>query len=81
MERIDFDGDEVSGILLNDPNWVQSVQKGDEHRLPLDEISDWMYSISGEVFGAYTVNLMRSRMGRAERREHDSAWASTSAIH
>ena len=33
-----------------------------------------MYAISGEVFGAYTVNLMRSRMGRQERQEHDSAW-------
>jgi uncharacterized protein len=33
-----------------------------------------MYAISGEVFGAYTVNLMRSRMGRSERNAHDAAW-------
>jgi uncharacterized protein len=46
----------------------------DPARIPLGEISDWMYVISGEVFGAYTVNLLRSRMGRQERREHDGAW-------
>jgi ankyrin repeat protein len=33
-----------------------------------------MYAISGEVFGAHTVNLLRSRMGRRERQEHDNAW-------
>jgi hypothetical protein len=33
-----------------------------------------MYAIRGEVYGAYTVNLMRSRMGLRERNEHDQAW-------
>jgi uncharacterized protein len=33
-----------------------------------------MYAIGNDVFGAYTVNLLRSRMGRQERREHDAAW-------
>ena len=33
-----------------------------------------MYVISGEVFGAYTVNLMRCRMGNRERKDHDNAW-------
>jgi uncharacterized protein len=46
----------------------------DSARIPLGEISDWMYVISGEVFGAYTVNLLRSRMGRQQRQEHDNAW-------
>jgi ankyrin repeat protein len=33
-----------------------------------------MYVISGEVFGAYTVNLLRSRMARQELQEHDAVW-------
>jgi ankyrin repeat protein len=74
LSDIDFDGQEVSGVLLNAPNWLTSVQEGDAVRLPLGHISDWMYVIGGEVYGAYTVNLMRSRMGRAERAEHDAAW-------
>lgn len=74
LTDVDFDGVEVSGVLLNSPNWLKSVKEGDPVRLPLGQISDWMYAISGEVFGAYTVNLLRSRMGRSERAEHDAAW-------
>jgi uncharacterized protein len=74
LDQVDFDGKFVSGVLLNNPNWLKSVKAGDSARLPLDEISDWMYAIGGEVYGAYTVNLMRSRMGQRERQEHDAAW-------
>jgi uncharacterized protein YegJ (DUF2314 family) len=84
MSEVDFDGQFVSGVLLNSPNWLKTVKEGDSARIPLEEISDWMYASSvlvpgrrlecAEVFGAYTVNLMRSRMGRRERQEHDDAW-------
>jgi uncharacterized protein YegJ (DUF2314 family) len=74
LSEVDFDGRQMSGVLLNAPNWLKTVKEGDPARLPLGAISDWMYAIGGEVFGAYTVNLLRSRMGRKERQEHDQAW-------
>lgn len=74
FSEIDFDGRSVSGVLLNAPNGLKTINAGDSVRIPLGQISDWMYVISGEVFGAYTVNLLRSRMGRQERQEHDDAW-------
>lgn len=74
LSEVDFDGRFVSGVLVNAPNWVKSVKRGDSARIPLGQISDWMYAISGEVFGGYTVNLLRSRMGASERRQHDAAW-------
>ena len=74
ISDVDFDGRFVSGVLLNAPNWLKTVKEGHSARIPLGEISDWMYVISGEVFGAHTVNLLRSRMGRQERQEHDDAW-------
>jgi uncharacterized protein YegJ (DUF2314 family) len=74
LGEVDFDGEVVSGVLLNSPNWLQSIQAGDSAQFPLREISDWMYAISGEVYGAWTVNLLRSRMSARERKEHDSAW-------
>ncbi len=40
---VDFDGQAVSGVLLNAPNWLKSVKAGDSARFPLDEITDWMY--------------------------------------
>ena len=69
-----FDGSLVSGVLLNEPNWLKTVKAGDSVQMPLGSISDWMYAIEGEVYGAFTVNLLRSRMTPREREEHDNAW-------
>jgi uncharacterized protein YegJ (DUF2314 family) len=74
LSEVDFDGQFVTGVLLNSPNWLKTVRQGDPARIPLGQINDWMYVISGEVFGAYTVNLLRSRVGPEERQEHDAAW-------
>ena len=74
MQEIDFDGEIVSGVLLNTPNWLKTVKAGDSVQMPLNHISDWMYAAGGVVYGAYTVNLMRSRMSEQERRQHDRAW-------
>lgn len=74
LSEVDYDGEFVSGVLVNSPNWLKSVKEGDSARFRIDEISDWMYAISGTVYGGYTVNLMRSRMNPHERRDHDAAW-------
>lgn len=71
---VDFDGEFVTGVLGNDPNWLTSVREGDAVRIPLDRISDWMYVMDGAAYGGFTVNLLRSRMDPDERREHDQAW-------
>lgn len=74
LDEVDFDGQSVSGVLLNSPNWLKSVQAGDSASIPLGQISDWMYAIDGQVYGAFTVNLLRSRMSRKELADHDAAW-------
>jgi uncharacterized protein len=74
LSDIDFDGELVTGVLMNTPGWVRSIQEGDTARIPIGGISDWMYAVDGVVYGAYTVNVLRSRMGAEERREHDEAW-------
>jgi uncharacterized protein len=74
LGEIDFDGKFISGRLRNAPNGLQTVKQGDSAHFRLREITDWMYAIGGEVYGAYTVNLMRARMGTRERKDHDGAW-------
>ncbi len=69
-----FDGRTVYGTLLNQPSWLKSVQSGDGVEVPFERVEDWMYARNGRVYGGYTVNLMRSRMGEGERRAHDEAW-------
>lgn len=74
VQDVGFDGERVTGTLLNEPHHLTSIQAGDPVDLPLSELSDWMYVVGGEVQGAYTVNLLRARMGKKERAEHDAAW-------
>jgi hypothetical protein len=71
---IGFDGDSISGNLLNSPNWLSSVRQGDQVSVPFSHLTDWMMTTDGRAYGGFTVNLMRSRMGRRERGQHDQAW-------
>ncbi len=71
---IEFDGEVISGTLMNSPNWLKSVKEGDHVRFPLKRLADWMYVFDGEVCGAYTVNVLRARMNHSDRREHDGMW-------
>lgn len=74
VSDVEFDGQRVSGTLINQPNWLKSIKQGDSVSVQPKEVNDWMYAISGRVYGGYTVNLLRSRMGRVERAQHDKAW-------
>ena len=71
---IGFDGDAVSGTLLNSPNWLTSVKQGQSVSMPFGHLTDWMMTADGRAYGGFTVNLMRSRMGSKERQQHDQAW-------
>lgn len=74
INDVAFDGQDVHGVLINEPNWLKSVAVGDQVSVPLAEISDWMYAMQGQVFGGFTINLMRQRMKPGERADHDEAW-------
>lgn len=74
VSEIVFDGLVIRGVVINQPNWIQSVAQGDAVELPITYISDWMYSRVGEVHGGFTVQLMRRRMDDDDRAAHDEAW-------
>lgn len=74
LQEIDFDGLQVSGLLLNSPNWLTSVNEGDRLAFPLAQISDWLCMLEGKVYGAHTIQVMRAQMDGGERAQHDEAW-------
>lgn len=74
LNDVGFDGRVVSGTLINSPDWLKSVKEGDHAEFPLSGISDWMYAIGERVYGAFTVNVIRSQMSRSDRADHDAAW-------
>ena len=73
LSEVAFDGQYVSGVLLNTPLSVDA-RKGDPARVLPSLISDWMMGTPDEVCGGYTVQVIRARMSAKERREHDQAW-------
>jgi len=75
ISEVGFDGRTISGTLLNEPAWLVSYKQGQPLSLPAIKISDWMYVYSDDkVHGAFTVQLLRSKMGKRERKQHDGAW-------
>lgn len=72
--EVDFDGETLSGILLNSPNWLTSIREGDSVRVPFSHLADWMMTADGRAYGGFTVNAMRSSMDTKERKQHDDAW-------
>ena len=71
---VDFDGRKISGTLMNEPSWLTSVKVDDRVQFGPKRLCDWMYSVHDKVYGGHTINFMRSKMGKAERKQHDSAW-------
>ena len=43
-------------------------------RLPFERLEDWMYIIDGELFGGFTIQVLRKHMSPEERESHDAAW-------
>ncbi len=74
INEVEFDGLRVSGTLINSPNSLRSVSEGDAVQIAPSRVGDWMYAIGDDVYGGYSVDLMRQRMGGSERKQHDAAW-------
>src|ERR1051326_4119798 len=56
VRDVDFDGECLSGSLINSPNWLTSVKQEDAVRMPLSHLQDWMMVVDAKAYGAFTVN-------------------------
>jgi len=74
VDGVEFDGEKLSGVLMNSPNWLKSVKQGDPVSATFPQLADWMIMSDGKAYGAFTVNAMRAKMSKDERKEHDAAW-------
>lgn len=72
--EVDFDGKQIHGTLQNDPHSLKSVKAGDRVKIPGKQLVDWLYVQLGQTYGGFTIDQMRSRMNKAERKAHDGAW-------
>lgn len=74
INEVNFDGEIISGILLNSPNQLTNISEGDRVEVAVNQISDWMFVIHGITYGGFTIHLLRSQMSAHEREVHDKAW-------
>jgi uncharacterized protein YegJ (DUF2314 family) len=61
VEVVSINGDTVVGRLGNDPVWVKDLKIGDEVKMKISELSDWMYLKDGEIVGGYTVKVLMEK--------------------
>jgi uncharacterized protein YegJ (DUF2314 family) len=62
------------GRITSRPLYISAVKSGDLVEARLPQLSDWLYVHSGRAVGAYTVQLLRSRMTPEQKAQHDSAY-------
>lgn len=74
INEVSFDGETIKGVLLNDPNRLTNVSRGQGVEIPLAQVSDWLFARGGKTFGGFTIQAMRSRMDAAGLESHDKAW-------
>lgn len=67
VEVISINGDTVVGRLGNDPVWVKDLKLGDEVKMKVSELSDWMYLKDGEIVGGYTVKVLMEKQKQEVR--------------
>jgi uncharacterized protein YegJ (DUF2314 family) len=61
VEVVSINGDTVVGRLGNDPVWVKDLKLGDEVKMKVSQLSDWMYVKDGEIVGGYTVKVLMDK--------------------
>ncbi|MFT0213839.1 DUF2314 domain-containing protein [Pseudomonas sp. F1_0610] len=74
LAEIDFDGEQVAGVLINEPSHLTYVQEGDYVTVPLTQVADWLMACQDQTYGGFTIQLLRSNMSEPERQAHDQAW-------
>ncbi len=74
INEVSFDGETIKGVLLNDPNQLTNVSRGQDVEIPLAQLSDWLFVRGGKTFGGFTIQSMRGTMSAAELESHDDAW-------
>ncbi|MFD2541243.1 DUF2314 domain-containing protein [Lacinutrix gracilariae] len=74
ISEIAFDGEYITGVLMNSPNLLTNIAEGDTVNRKVSEISDWMLAIDRKTYGGYTIQVLRSNMTEEARKQHDEAW-------
>ena len=71
LTNVICDGTHIHGVVEREPQKLTSIYAGGGYMVPVNGIDDWMYVINGRAYGAYSIQLLRSKMDEASRLFHD----------
>ena len=74
VSEVEFDGQQIRGVQLNQPDSLKSYNEGDEVSVPAKQMVDWAYTVMGKVCGGFAVQMLRLGMDKKELKAHDDAW-------
>ena len=74
INDIEFDGEYISGTLMNEPHELTTVSKGQFITLPFEHIVDWLFVAQDIVYGAFSIQEHRKSLSIEQRQEYDAAW-------
>ena len=71
MDVTSHDGDEVSGVLINEPVNFPG-HDGDKFTKKATQIVDWAYPKNGKLYGHFTTRVLSSQVSPAQRAEAEA---------
>lgn len=74
INEIEFDGENITGILLNEPYEIDGLEVGEKVTVTFNQLVDWMLVSMDEVYGAFSIQEYRKLLTLEQRQEYDQAW-------
>ena len=74
INEVEFDGENITGILLNEPYEIDNVEAGQQVMIPFDNLVDWMFVSMDEVYGAFSIQEYRKTLNPQQCQDYDHAW-------
>jgi len=63
------------GIIDNLPAYTKQIKMGDTISIKNENIKDWMFLDGDELYGGYTIQVLRNRMTKKERDDFDKSYS------
>jgi uncharacterized protein YegJ (DUF2314 family) len=67
IDAVRLENGEFVGTIANEPVSIPNLRFGDTARVKINDMSDWFYTIDGEIVGGRTIKVLWDRATPAER--------------
>jgi uncharacterized protein YegJ (DUF2314 family) len=71
VNDIYFDGEYIHGTLVSTPGRLTNVKNGDQVKVTIDDLTDWMIVSMDIPYGCFSIQAIRSDLNQKDRKKHD----------